>query len=77
MEKERISIAEAAKILGCNQEAIRQHIRKGIWDFGEVIPKKKTGKKRDQFFVYRRKLYRHLGIEREEADHDEKKTQTA
>lgn len=77
MEKERISIGEAAKILGCNQEKIRQHIKNKIWDFGDYIPKKKTGKKRDQFFIYRRKLYRHVGIYSEEVDHEKKKTQTA
>lgn len=78
MGKERMSTAEVAKILGCNQEAVRQHIKQGIWNFGDYIPKQKTGSKRDKFFIYRRKFYQHIGYEEGVKDVDaEKKTQTA
>lgn len=60
-EKETMSAAEAARILGCSPEAVRQRIRLGIWKFGECIPGKKTGRKSDSFIVYRRKLYNHIG----------------
>ena len=43
MQKETISISEAAHLLGCNKQAIRERIRKKIWTFGEVIPKEKPG----------------------------------
>ena len=63
LEKETVSICPAAKLLGFNQQSVRERIRAGIWNFGEVIPKKKTGRKTDSFVIYRRKLYKHLGIE--------------
>lgn len=74
MQKETISISAVAQILGCSQQSVREYIRQGIWNFGEVIPKKKTGKKQDRFVIYRRKFYRHIGIE-EEKGHE--KTQDA
>lgn len=63
MQKETISTKDTAKLLGCNPEAVRQRIRVGVWKFGEVIPKGKTGKKTDSFVIYRRKLFKHLGME--------------
>lgn len=63
VQKETISTGEAARLLGCNPEAVRQRIRVGVWKFGEVIPKGKTGKKTDSFVIYRRKLFKHLGME--------------
>lgn len=60
-EKETMSAAAAARILGCSPEAVRQRIRLGIWRFGECIPGKKTGHKSDVFVIYRRKLYQHMG----------------
>lgn len=61
-DKEILSAAEAAKILGCTPQAVRERIRLGIWKFGECIPGKKTGKKCDCFVIYRRKLYQHIGM---------------
>lgn len=73
MQKETMGVPEAAKLLGCNPEAVRRRIRRGIWKFGEVIPKEKTGNEIDSFVIYRRKLYKHLGIEEVQSD----ETQTA
>lgn len=56
MEKEIISAREAAEILGIRPEKVRQRIRAGIWTFGVCIPGKKTGRKRDDFDIYTRKL---------------------
>lgn len=63
---ETISAKEAGKILGCNPQAVRERIRLGIWTFGECIPKSKTGNKSDTFIIYRRKLYKHMGMDFEE-----------
>ena len=73
MQKETMRVPEAAQLLGCSQQAVRERIRRGIWKFGEVIPKEKTGNEIDSFIIYKRKLYKHLGIE--EVQNDE--TQTA
>lgn len=61
-EKEIMSAAEAARVLGCTPQAVRERIRLGIWNFGECIPKKMTKNKSDTFVIYRRKLYRHIGM---------------
>lgn len=64
-KKELISAKEAARIIGCDPQALRQRIKLGIWNFGERIPKEKTGKKCDTYLISRRKLYRYLGAEGE------------
>ena len=61
--KETMSAREAARILGCAPEGVRQRIKLGIWDFGECIPKEKTGNKADTYIIYKAKLYRHMGKE--------------
>lgn len=73
MQKETMRVPEVAQLLGCSQQAVRERIRRGIWKFGEVIPKEKTGNEIDSFVIYRRKLYKHLGIEEVQSD----ETQTA
>lgn len=61
--KETMSVPEAARILGCNAQAVRERIKAGIWDFRERIPREKTGNKQNSYVIYRRKLYRHIGKE--------------
>lgn len=59
---------EVAKILGCSSQMVRERIRRGIWNFGECIPKKGNGG-RDEFNIYRSKLEKHIGRElRDEND---------
>ncbi|WP_418750613.1 hypothetical protein [Frisingicoccus sp.] len=60
-EKETLTVPEAAAILGCTPQAVRERIRRGVWKFGECLPKAKTGNSCDTFVIYRRKLYRHIG----------------
>lgn len=52
---------EVAKILGCSEQKVREHIRQGIWDFGYCIPKSKTGKKTDEFIIIRSKFNKFIG----------------
>ena len=61
---ERVSIKRAAKELGMSPQAVREHMRRGLFDLGDYIPKDKTGKKTDEFHVYRPKFDKHLGKER-------------
>lgn len=54
---------EAAKLLGCSKQKVREHIRRGIWkDFAYCIPKSKTGKKNDEFIIIRAKFNKHFGL---------------
>ena len=57
-----------APILGCSKQAVRENIRQKIWDFGECIPKEKTGKSTDTFNIYRAKLEAHIGRKLTEED---------
>lgn len=63
-KSERVSLPEAARILGCNPQAVREHMKCGIWDLGEVIPPEKLGKKRWGYYIYRDKLEKLLGHEK-------------
>ena len=63
---ERVRMPVAARELGMSVQAVREHMRSGLFDIGDYIPKEKTGKKQDEFHVYRPKLDRHLGRIREE-----------
>lgn len=56
--KEIMRPPEVARILGVTPQFVRQHIRLGIWDFGECIPKSKRGKSTDEFIIYRSRFER-------------------
>lgn len=63
-EKEILSANEAAKILGCSAQMVRERIKRGIWKFGECIPKSKSGNEfKNTYCIYRTKLYQHIGME--------------
>lgn len=63
-EKNMISASEAARILGCSPQMVRERIKRGIWKFGEYIPKEKSGNgTKATYCIYRSKLYRHMGKE--------------
>lgn len=56
-----ISAKAAGRVLGIPAVVVKQNIRLGIWDFGEIIPKEKTGKKKDRTLVYVAKLEALIG----------------
>ena len=70
--RERVPIKQAAQELGMSRQAVREHMRRNLFDIGDYIPKEKTGKKQDEFHVYRPKLDRHLGRIREEGQANDK-----
>lgn len=60
---QKVNIAIAAEEIGCSVSFLREQMRNGKWDLGTCVDRKKTGKKRSQFYIYRAKLDRFLGIE--------------
>lgn len=59
--KERVSLPVAARELGCSPQAVREHMRAGLWDLGEVIPPEKRGKTTWAYYIFRPKLDVFLG----------------
>ncbi len=59
---QRLTVKEAATEIGCNVEYLRRQMKAGRWDLGSVI--KPTSKvKNYQYFIFRAKLDKFLGIE--------------
>lgn len=50
-----------AKILGCGEQAVREHLKRGLWDFGEYIPKGKRGRKTNEYNIPVAKLEAYIG----------------
>lgn len=68
MSKEILKPPEVARILGVSPQYVREHIRRGIWKFGECVPKKVRGKTTDEFNIYRAKFENHIGRKLEEEE---------
>lgn len=52
-----MSTREAAKIIGCSQAEVRNRMRQGDWDLGDVIPPdRKKGRQNWKFYIYPEKL---------------------
>lgn len=60
--RQRVSLPEAAKEIGCCKEFLRRQIKKGEWDLGQYV-KPGKGQKKASYFIFREKLDRFLGIE--------------
>lgn len=65
--KQILNACQAARIIGCNPQIVRERIKRNIWTFGRFIPKEKTGKKLDSYEIVLNDLCRYLSISKEEA----------
>ncbi|MCI8489025.1 MAG: hypothetical protein HFJ04_02015 [Lachnospiraceae bacterium] len=62
---ERVSVKEAAELIGCEAGFVRMKMREkgtGRWDLGEVAKSKKPGG-RYTYYIFRAKLNAFLGKE--------------
>lgn len=58
---ERVRLADAARELGCSLQAVREHMKRGLWDIGATASPTKSGKSVWEYHIYRSKLDKHLG----------------
>lgn len=59
---QRVSVADAAKEIGCDADYLRQMMKKKRWDLGVVVPPA-TPHGNYQYWIFRAKLNKFLGIE--------------
>lgn len=59
---ERVSVAEAAEILGMSKQGIREHMKRNLFKVPIGYVTNPSGKK-EQYHIYRDMLNRHLGRE--------------
>ena len=63
---ERVSVAQAAKEMGCCAQAVREQMKRGLIDIGYVAPcvrGKNRSRRSYRYFIYRSKLNKLLGKE--------------
>jgi hypothetical protein len=54
---EYVSVAEAAEMLNCTEQMIRQGILQGIYNFGIAI---RCGTRRHKYYIYKTMLDRYV-----------------
>ncbi len=59
---ERVSLAQAAKELGMNQQGVREHMKRNLFPTPIGFVSNPTGRKY-QYHIYRSMLDKHLGKE--------------
>lgn len=62
-EKQVLTAQEAARILGCTSQKVRERMRRGLWDLGRAIPPEETGKSTWTYEIMRHKLEAFQGEE--------------
>lgn len=57
---DRVTVKQAAKEIGVNEQCLRIHMQKKLWNLGIAIPPGQGGNKRWMFVIYRSKLDKFL-----------------
>ncbi len=63
---ERVSVNEAARILGMSPTSVRFQMKKKTLPIGRAVPPEKNGSSRWAFYIYRRMLNQVIGKEEDE-----------
>ena len=61
MQSARVTVADAAKQIGCTQDFLRQRMKRKEWDGGVAVPPVKKGGPY-QYYIFQAKLDKFLGI---------------
>ena len=66
--REILSAAQAARVIGCAPQMVRERIKRGIWTFGSVVTAKQSGNVQSSYEIKKRDLADRLGISVEEVE---------
>ena len=66
--REILSAAQAARVIGCAPQMVRERIKRGIWTFGSVVTAKQSGNVQSSYEIQKRDLADWLGISVEEVE---------
>ena len=60
--KEILTANEAAREIGCTSQKVRERMKRGLGDLGEVIDKNKLGRvEKNEYNIHRHKLEKFIG----------------
>ena len=64
-----LNSSQAARVIGCGPQMVRERIKRGIWTFGSVVTRKESGNaQKNTYEINKHKLADFLGIPVEEVD---------
>lgn len=58
---QRVTVQQAAKELGLAPQGVREYMKRGLIDIGDVLPAIQGKGKTKRYVIYREKLDRYLG----------------
>lgn len=63
-----LNAVQAAKVIGCGPQKVRERIKRGIWTWGTVVTAKEAGNLNNGYEVNLQELADWLHISREEVE---------
>lgn len=66
--KDILTAAQAARVIGCTEQRVRERIKRNIWTFGKVVDAKANNATRRSYEIKITELAAFLGITREEVE---------
>ena len=66
--REILNASQAARVIGCAPQMVRERIKRGIWTFGSVVTAKQSGNAQSSYEIKKRDLADWLGISVEEVE---------
>lgn len=66
--REILNASQAARVIGCGPQMVRERIKRGIWSFGSVVTAKESGNLQSSYEIKKRDLAAWLGISVEELE---------
>lgn len=63
-----LNSSQAARVIGCGPQKVRERIKRGIWTFGTIVTAKEAGNTQNSYEINKYQLAAYLGIPPEEVD---------